>query len=245
INSIATAYSYRSMSDTHGTGAPTSCTPSSHDYTKPALVVVVVVMATVSGAMSVVGVERLIRGRFTLFSMVRFLLRSTFVLILPLLSSMSRDTVHRPSVLFVLLWMLLVELMRKKVSSMARSSGADGGAFSRSHRRPVQAHGPLRRGHQARLDRLAHLPEHLLLRLQVRRPQGARHVRRALVPRRRQASAEGVQRVEGPGVAHRRRQHSPHRRLHAARRRQGGDRRRRRRRRRRHRLGTLQVRGDG
>ncbi|BAT00656.1 Os07g0222200, partial [Oryza sativa Japonica Group] len=132
INSIATAYSYRSMSDTHGTGAPTSCTPSSHDYTKPALVVVVVVMATVSGAMSVVGVERLIRGRFTLFSMVRFLLRSTFVLILPLLSSMSRDTVHRPSVLFVLLWMLLVELMRKKVSSMARSSGADGGAFSRA-----------------------------------------------------------------------------------------------------------------
>uniref|UniRef100_I1Q934 DUF4220 domain-containing protein n=1 Tax=Oryza glaberrima TaxID=4538 RepID=I1Q934_ORYGL len=136
INSIATAYSYRSMNDTYGTGAPapapTSCTPSSHDYTKPALVLVVVVMATVSGAMSVVGVERLIRGRFTLFSMVRFLLRSTFVLILPLLSSMSRDTVHRPSVLFVLLWMLLVELMRKKVSSMARSSGADGGAFSRA-----------------------------------------------------------------------------------------------------------------
>uniref|UniRef100_A0A0E0LIJ5 DUF4220 domain-containing protein n=1 Tax=Oryza punctata TaxID=4537 RepID=A0A0E0LIJ5_ORYPU len=105
---------------------------ASDELIKPALVLVAVVMAILAGAMSVVGVERLIRGRFTLLSMVRFLLRFTFVLILPLLSSMSRDPEHQDSVLFVLLWMLLIELIRKKVFAMVRSSGADGGGFSRA-----------------------------------------------------------------------------------------------------------------
>uniref|UniRef100_A0A0E0AHC3 DUF4220 domain-containing protein n=1 Tax=Oryza glumipatula TaxID=40148 RepID=A0A0E0AHC3_9ORYZ len=188
--------------------------------------------------MSVVGVERLIRGRFTLFSTVRFLLRSTFVLILPLLSSMSReDTVHRASVLFVLLWMLLIELMRKKVSSMARSSGADGGgAFSRATGSRFRL-----MGHCDEATKLAWIGW-LIFQNTYYSDSSCRDdkvvamfaVLWSLVV------AKLLQRVfnewKAPGVARRRRQHSPHRRLHAARRRQGGDRRRPR-----HpRLGTVQ-----
>ena len=75
------------------------------------------------------GLERLIRGRFTLFSMVRFLLRFTFILFLPLLSYM-RDKAKDDEILFVLLWMLLIELFCKKVEAMVPSSSS--GSFSRS-----------------------------------------------------------------------------------------------------------------
>ncbi|XP_040382399.1 uncharacterized protein LOC102702483 [Oryza brachyantha] len=103
---------------------------------EPLTMFAVVVMAILAGAMAVVGVERLIRGRFTLFSMLRFLLRSTFLLTLPLLSSMSRgggdgDPEKTKRILFVILWLLLIELIRKKVTGMVRSV-ADSGGFSRA-----------------------------------------------------------------------------------------------------------------
>uniref|UniRef100_A0A0E0HY63 DUF4220 domain-containing protein n=1 Tax=Oryza nivara TaxID=4536 RepID=A0A0E0HY63_ORYNI len=109
--------------------ACTNVTKLSNELLEAKVVFAVVVMAILAGVMSVVGVERLIRGRFTLFSTVRFLLRSSFLLSLPLLSSMSRDPAHADSVLFVLLWMLLIELLSKKAFAMVRSSG---GEFSRA-----------------------------------------------------------------------------------------------------------------
>uniref|UniRef100_A0A0D9W3G9 DUF4220 domain-containing protein n=1 Tax=Leersia perrieri TaxID=77586 RepID=A0A0D9W3G9_9ORYZ len=112
--------------------APLPCESKVNKLMEPAVVFAVVVMAILAGTMSVVGVERLIRGRFTLFSMVRFLLRFSFVLTLPLLSSMSRDPVNGDRVLFVILWLLLIELIRKKVSGMVRSSSDGGGGFSRA-----------------------------------------------------------------------------------------------------------------
>jgi len=66
---------------------------------------------------------------FTLFSMVRFMLRFTFILFLPLLSYM-RAKAKDDEILFVLLWMLLIELIRKKVEAMVPS--ASSGSFSRS-----------------------------------------------------------------------------------------------------------------
>ena len=94
-----------------------------------AVVFTAVLMAILGGTLCVMGLERLIRGRFTLFSMVRFLLRFTFILFLPLLSYM-RANAKDGEILFVLLWMLLIELFRKKVEAMVPPSA--NGSFSRS-----------------------------------------------------------------------------------------------------------------
>ncbi|RCV19064.1 hypothetical protein SETIT_3G354000v2 [Setaria italica] len=94
-----------------------------------AVVFTAVLMAILGGTLCVMGLERLIRGRFTLFSMVRFLLRFTFILFLPLLSYM-RANAKEGEILFVLLWMLLIELFRKKVEAMVPPSA--NGSFSRS-----------------------------------------------------------------------------------------------------------------
>ncbi|KAL5198839.1 hypothetical protein ABZP36_002351 [Zizania latifolia] len=98
---------------------------------KRALLFTVVLMAITGSTLTVVGVERLIRGRFTLLSMVRFLLSFTFTLFLPIMSYMSRvNNNNRPLLFLVILWMLLVEVIRKKVEVMVRSAG--GGSFSRA-----------------------------------------------------------------------------------------------------------------
>lgn len=95
-----------------------------------ALVFTTVLMAILGSTLCVVGVERLIRGRFTLFSMARFLLRFAFVIFLPLLSYMnSHSNGNVDQILFVLMWMLLVELIRKKVQAMVPSAD---GSFSRA-----------------------------------------------------------------------------------------------------------------
>ncbi|WVZ61522.1 hypothetical protein U9M48_011383 [Paspalum notatum var. saurae] len=100
-----------------------------------AVVFTAVLLSILGGTLSVVGLERLIRGRFTLFSMVRFLLRSTFLLFLPLLSYMlshaegegeGEGEAKKGELLFVLLWLILIELIRKKVDAMVAE-----GSFSR------------------------------------------------------------------------------------------------------------------
>ncbi|KAL5197755.1 hypothetical protein ABZP36_001267 [Zizania latifolia] len=96
------------------------------------LLFTVVLMAIMGSTLTVVGVERLIRGRFTLLSIVRFLLNFTFTLFLPIMSYMSRVNERHHTLLFVvIMWMLLVELIRKKVAVMVRSAG-NGSAYSRA-----------------------------------------------------------------------------------------------------------------
>ncbi|KAG8081164.1 hypothetical protein GUJ93_ZPchr0007g4752 [Zizania palustris] len=101
---------------------------------KRALLFTVVLMAITGSTLTVVGVERLIRGRFTFLSMVRFMLSFTFTIFLPIMSYMSRvNDNDRALLFFVILWMLLVEVIRKKVEVMVRSAG--GGSFSRATNR--------------------------------------------------------------------------------------------------------------
>lgn len=115
-----------------GTAAAAAPPPGANDSkVKGAIVFTVVLMAILGGTLSVVALERLIRGRFTLFSIVRTLLRSTLVLFLPLLSYLfSHSQGHQEELLFLLLWMLLIELIRKKVHAMVQSSADD--SFSRA-----------------------------------------------------------------------------------------------------------------
>ncbi|OEL33139.1 hypothetical protein BAE44_0005842 [Dichanthelium oligosanthes] len=73
-------------------------------------------------------------GRYNLYPFVRVLLRVTFVLFLPLLSTVfsltKKDNNNGGTgLLLVLLWMLLIELIRKKVQAMVTPT--DGSSFSR------------------------------------------------------------------------------------------------------------------
>jgi hypothetical protein len=73
-----------------------------------------------------------IRQTFNLEPMVRILLLITFVLFLPMLSSVFTHTKAQGGMgfLLTLLWLLLVELIRMKVQAMVLP--ADGSSFSRS-----------------------------------------------------------------------------------------------------------------
>ncbi|EER89602.1 hypothetical protein BDA96_10G141800 [Sorghum bicolor] len=98
-----------------------------------AMVFTAVLMAILGGTLCVVRLDRLIHDRFTLFSMVCFLLRfTTLVLFLPLLSYTRSNAKEGEEILFVLLWMLLIELFRNKVEAMVPSGNR---YFSRSANR--------------------------------------------------------------------------------------------------------------
>ncbi|KAL6658566.1 hypothetical protein ACP70R_004152 [Stipagrostis hirtigluma subsp. patula] len=113
-----------------------SCPPpssSTEDYMMTrAFAFTAALMALLGATLCLAGLYRLIRGWFTPFSAVGVLLRSTFVLFLPLLSYMLSHVQgegEEAKVLFVLLWMLLMELIRKKVETMVSSAQ---GSFSRA-----------------------------------------------------------------------------------------------------------------
>ncbi|KAJ1287407.1 hypothetical protein BS78_02G007900 [Paspalum vaginatum] len=122
--------------------APAPQPATNDEVMQKAVLFTAVLLSILGGTLCVVGLERLIRGRFTLFSMVRFLLRSTFLLFLPLLSYMlshaegkeedegkgnGEGHTYSGELLFVLLWLILIELIRKKVDAMVAE-----GSFSRA-----------------------------------------------------------------------------------------------------------------
>ncbi|KAL6653218.1 hypothetical protein ACP70R_012143 [Stipagrostis hirtigluma subsp. patula] len=118
------------------------------NMTLTALVFTVVIMMGLSSAFFTVALLSIIFGKqsrslnlffFVIdpYPIVRVMMHSSMVILLPLLSSIydsgSRDGSRDTQVLLVLLWMLLLELIRKKVLAMVVP--ADGSSFTRGIRR--------------------------------------------------------------------------------------------------------------
>ncbi|OEL21379.1 hypothetical protein BAE44_0017601 [Dichanthelium oligosanthes] len=125
---------------------PSTGTPDDDKKTMK-LVFIVVIMTLMGSTLYVDGflrlfvprfthTMRLFLGRFNLEPIARILLHFAFIQFLPLLSSVfssSKDQHDNSEIFLILLWMLLVELIRKKVQGMMLPT--NGSSFSRGNGR--------------------------------------------------------------------------------------------------------------